>query len=322
MSTGVAYDPERVRELARRATAVVEHLAAVPFVADPLALGAVSVAAAVREHMESGWLAALARVEASTALLAPMDSGGPPPVPGASQVSSGVIASVVAGFSPQELAYFQGFVDASATTVAMELSRYDEHPDYAIDRLPAELESLDSGNDWGWLAKLYLIEQYHGMVDRGEVTLRRDGDEYWIDPYDLMDVKSVASSDVVLAAVVASGSFHPGVGLSEASAKTVTSKMPEPRPIEEPVAVVVRPEGAPTKIAGFTRHGEEQMRGRDGGRVVARWAVDDAVANPTHVIDHGDGSYKYLGESATVVLNDRAYVITCYSRTRKAWAPR
>ncbi len=82
MSTGVEYDLERVRDLARWARKVVEHLAAVPFVSDPLALSAVSVAAVLREHVEAGWLPALARAEASTALLAPLDADGGPLVPG------------------------------------------------------------------------------------------------------------------------------------------------------------------------------------------------------------------------------------------------
>ncbi len=147
-----------------------------------------------------------------------------------------MIASVVARFTAEERSYFQGFVDASASGVAMELSRYDDHGEYDVDHLPAELESLDSPNDWDWLAKLYLVEQYHGMVERGEVTLRRNGDVYWIDPYDLIDV-SVVSSEIVLAAVASSGSFRPGVGLSEASARTLRAKMPEPRPMDAPTEV-------------------------------------------------------------------------------------
>jgi hypothetical protein len=298
MSSGLlGYEPQRVRELERRAGAVVEHLLRVPAPPDPLSAGAGSAAGAVREHVAAGWLPALLRISSSTALIAP----------------------IVDRFTAEERAYFQGFVDANATSIAAELSRYDDHAEYAIDHLPDKLRILDSSADWSWLAELYLIEQYHQMIDGGDVTLQRDGDVYWIDPFDLTDTTSLIASDVVLAAVAASGSFRPGTGISEATAKSLRTPMPEPRPI---AGTVARPNSAPVEIAGYTHRGAVQAAGRDGGRGVARWALEDAVAQPRAIIEQRNRTFKFTGRYAVVVLNEKGFVITGYATTAAAWAPR
>ncbi len=304
MSTAVVgYEPERVRELQRRAEAVAEHLARRSFVADPLAAWAVSAAAVVREHVRSGWLPALGRVASSTAL----------------------IGSIVDTFTPAERSYFQGFVDANATAVAAELSRYDAHPDYAIDHLPDVLRTLDSANDWNWLADLYLIEQYHEMVDRGDVRLQRDGDVYWIDPFDLTDTKSLVSSDIVLAAVASSGSFRPGAGISRATAESMTTPVPEPRPLaldptpEAAPTAPVRPEGAPTAITRFTNHALEQAASRDGGRGVKLSAMEDAVANPVEVFVQRKGRYLFVGKGASAVVTSGGVVVTGWADSPAGW---
>jgi hypothetical protein len=70
------------------------------------------------------------------------------------------------------------------------------------------------------------------MVASGDVELQRDGDAYWVDPLDLHDTGSLVTADVVLAAVMSSGSFRPGSGFSAASAATHVAPMPEPQPRE------------------------------------------------------------------------------------------
>ena len=62
--------------------------------------------------------------------------------------------------------------------------------------------------EWDWLARLYLIEQYHQMVDSGAVELQRDGEHYWIDPIDLTDTNSIVMGEIILAGVAAAGRFH------------------------------------------------------------------------------------------------------------------
>ena len=86
-----------------------------------------------------------------------------------------VIAPIVDRFTPEERQFFDGFVTEVAASVASQLSLHDAHPDYQVDRLPDELRRLDDRGEWEWLARLYLIEQFHHMVDIGEVELRRDG---------------------------------------------------------------------------------------------------------------------------------------------------
>jgi hypothetical protein len=130
----LGYDPQRIRELAERAQRVADHLGAWQR-DDPLAAAAASVARTVIAHVTDGWLPALLAVERSRALLDP--------------VGDHVIADIVDGFSEQERTYFQGSVDAYATSVAQQLSLYDAEPNDGTTRLPPELETLDSPNEWG-----------------------------------------------------------------------------------------------------------------------------------------------------------------------------
>jgi hypothetical protein len=185
MPDSVGYDPVRIQGLIARAQAVSEHLAQ-HLCGDPLAAEALSVARLVQSHVEGGWLAQLAAIAASRALLDPigLDPGSACPV---DPPDVGVISAVVDQMTPQEREYFQGFVDANTTSIASELWLFDAHGDYATDHLPDALSTLDDANDWQWLAQLYLVEQYHRMVADGTVTLQRDGDAYWIDPLDLAD---------------------------------------------------------------------------------------------------------------------------------------
>ena len=125
----------------------------------------------------------------------------------------------------------QGFVEECAASVAAELSHYDAHPDYRVDRLPDELYRLDERGDWLWLAQLYLIEQFHHMIATGAVELRRDGEHYWIDPLDLTDTNEVIAGELILAAVASGGRFGRGTGgagLSAAGAHSATARMPAP----------------------------------------------------------------------------------------------
>jgi hypothetical protein len=303
----VSYDPARVQALISRTQSVSQHLAKHPC-ADPLATEAVSVARLVHSHVEAGWLPTLAAIAASRALLDPVDMDFPAcPV----VRDAGVITAVVDRLTPAERTYFQGFVDASATNIAAELWLFDAHGDYATDRLPGELTTLDDDADWQWLAQLYLVEQYHRMVADGTVTLQRDGDAYWIDPYDLTDPASTITADIVLAAVMAPGNTRPGGAISEATARTAASPMPAPRPL-------VQEDGLSSSITGYTRHGLERVMTKDGVGVSAR-AVLDAVRNPVATKSYGDGRVRYEGEMATVVLNAKGLVVTAWPLSRSGW---
>lgn len=79
----------------------------------------------------------------------------------------------------------------------------------------------------------------------------------------------------------------------------------------------------PKEISGTTKHGEEQALGRDGGRGVSDEAMHDAVTNPAEPVEVQPSAqgpkYKYVGQDATVVLNQDGKVITTYATSRTGW---
>ena len=205
------------------------------------------------------------------------------------RASTALIAPIVAGFSDEEREFFQGFVNEAAASVAMELSHYDAHPDYQLDVLPEELRTLDDRREWDWLARLYLIEQYHQMIDTGAVEVQRDGEHYWIDPVELTDTNGVVMGEIILAGVAAAGRFSKATsgGLSTAGARTASSPMPASRPVV-----------APTSITGYTKHGLERVMNKDGVGVSPA-AVRDAVRYPTLVeYQAKNDTYIYVGSNA------------------------
>jgi hypothetical protein len=95
------------------------------------------------------------------------------------------------------------------------------------------------------------------------------------------------------------------------------------KPDEAPPRPNVRiPDTAPKSITGYTKHGEDQIAGRDGGLGVRRESLTDAFDNPLSdverlVDDTGRVSYKYIGEDATVVVNEQGRVITGWANNSK-----
>jgi len=76
--------------------------------------------------------------------------------------------------------------------------------------------------------------------------------------------------------------------------------------------------GVAGKITGFTKHGLNQAISRDGVGVSSR-AILDAVKNPQSIVSQGKGVVKYIGEHATVILNDTGKVITTWAHDVSAW---
>lgn len=58
---------------------------------------------------------------------------------------------------------------------------------------------------------------------------------------------------------------------------------------------------------------KEQGIGRDGGKGVAPKAILDAVKNPSTVVQQAEGAVKYIGDTATVVLNEAGKIITSWA---------
>jgi len=69
-------------------------------------------------------------------------------------------------------------------------------------------------------------------------------------------------------------------------------------------------------IKGYTKHGLMQAMQRDGGRGVHPSAIVDAVRNPINVVSQPGGKTKYVGKSASVVLNNQGKIITVYGQPR------
>jgi hypothetical protein len=68
------------------------------------------------------------------------------------------------------------------------------------------------------------------------------------------------------------------------------------------------------EITGYTQHGWDQATGRDGGLGVSENAIISAVSNPINVISQADnGTVRYEGADATVILNENNEVVTTWS---------
>jgi Pretoxin HINT domain len=74
----------------------------------------------------------------------------------------------------------------------------------------------------------------------------------------------------------------------------------------------------PGEINGYTRHGLNQAISRDGVGVSPS-AINDAVTNPTRVIEQANGTFRYVGQNATVVLNENGEVVTTWARNSLGW---
>jgi len=72
------------------------------------------------------------------------------------------------------------------------------------------------------------------------------------------------------------------------------------------------------KITGFTRHGLNQAISNDGVGVAGS-ALLGAVKNPLQVVPQARGAAMYIGENATVVLNESGKVITTWATTKAGW---
>lgn len=55
------------------------------------------------------------------------------------------------------------------------------------------------------------------------------------------------------------------------------------------------------------------------GSGVSDSAMDDAVENPTEVVPQANGTYRFVGTDATVVLNRAGQVVTTWARNSAGW---
>jgi hypothetical protein len=79
------------------------------------------------------------------------------------------------------------------------------------------------------------------------------------------------------------------------------------------------PPSPPTRITARTKHGDGQAQTRDGHGVSDR-AIDDAVENPLKPPQaQPNGTYKYEGTDAVVILNERGELVTTWARNSNGW---
>lgn len=79
---------------------------------------------------------------------------------------------------------------------------------------------------------------------------------------------------------------------------------------------------APTSITGRTKHGEDQITGRDGGRGVSDQAIDDAFNTGNPIVERdaqGRYTFKYEGPNARVILNEAGEIVTAIATNRGGW---
>ncbi len=73
------------------------------------------------------------------------------------------------------------------------------------------------------------------------------------------------------------------------------------------------------KIKGYTEHGHKQVMTRDGGRGVNDKALEKAVEHPEKVVKQSGGTTKYVGQNATVVLNEDGQVVSAWANNSSGW---
>ncbi|MBA3945146.1 MAG: hypothetical protein H0X37_11355 [Herpetosiphonaceae bacterium] len=71
-------------------------------------------------------------------------------------------------------------------------------------------------------------------------------------------------------------------------------------------------------LTGFTRHGLDQIISRDE-HGVSNLAILDTLKNPLQVIEQKNGTYKWIGQYATLVLNDAGKVVSAWATSREGW---
>jgi RHS repeat-associated protein len=110
-------------------------------------------------------------------------------------------------------------------------------------------------------------------------------------------------------AVVAFNALAAGVGLQSIATATQATRLTTLGRVTPPNAIAGR-------ITGYTSHGINQVLGRNGGRGVNAKAVLEAVRNPKKIVEQANGTVKYVGARATVILNQAGKVVTAWGKSR------
>jgi hypothetical protein len=104
-------------------------------------------------------------------------------------------------------------------------------------------------------------------------------------------------SDLTTVTVITTGDI--GMAVAEPNASTIAT-------------------AAASIITGFRGHGVHQAISRDN-HGVNEWAILDTVKNPVKTIPQKNGTTKYIGNNAVVVLNEAKKVVTTWVKNHRAW---
>ena len=75
----------------------------------------------------------------------------------------------------------------------------------------------------------------------------------------------------------------------------------------------------PDRITGYTKHGLNQVLGRDGHGVSPK-GILDAFQNSNEVVyEVGRNTFKFIGNNSTVVLNQQGKVVTAWAKNSMFW---
>ena len=210
-------------------------------------------------------------------------------------------------------------------------SEVDALIDFEVDRLYDEIDSRgnsdsrDDRSDNSTSSRESrgfvdcMVSFFKGVCDGllGRETTGNSGDHWEVcSRWDSMSVGERCCAIAGIGGEIAgfAATFVPiGRGLKICSAiaksKKIRNALKTVYKIEENCTVV-------GKISGYTKHGLNQVIGRNEGRGVKIRAILDSLKNPTKCVSQPNGSIKYIGKDATVILNTEQKIVTAYGQPR------
>ncbi|KAB1646948.1 hypothetical protein [Pseudoclavibacter endophyticus] len=77
---------------------------------------------------------------------------------------------------------------------------------------------------------------------------------------------------------------------------------------------------APDEVTSVSKHGQEQIEGRDGGVGVSDAAIEDAVSNPIETVYvPATDTWRITGKDAVVVLNPQGRLVTAWATNSRGY---
>lgn len=126
-----------------------------------------------------------------------------------------------------------------------------------------------------------------------------------------VDGKSIAFSAV-------SGATGVGLVSKVGKVNNVINKANNTQKTVQKVNNVQKTTSTTQKVTGHTKHGLNQSISRNGGKGVSVKAKSDAIKTPQKVTSQSNGTTKYKGKDATVIVNKDKKVVTTFGKSRSS----